>query len=194
MAILDVEGLSELELESQSSYASVTDTSAAGAVMRQFPLGLAFTRSAGWLPAVARGIARFLSRLWERRTTFVRNMDPRYADELLDDYERQYELEPADELQDRRDAVLAKVRARGGVTFDYYEQLAVDFGYPDAVVTDAADPLTTVSVADDFLQDAEWKVTFLLTATSQGAARNGQLQSIIFSQLHAGWYAIFDFT
>jgi len=195
MAMLDVEGLSEIELESQPSYASVTDTAAAGGVMRQFPLGLAFTRSAGWLPAVARGIARFLSRLWERRTTFVRNMDPRNADELLDDYERMLELDQADQADaDRRDAILTKLRARGGVTAADIQQAAIDFGYLDAVVTDAADPLTTVSVADDFLQDAEWKVTLLLTATSQGAARDPLLEELILSLLHAGWYAIFDFT
>ena len=69
-----------------------------------------------------------------------------------------------------------------------------DFGYLDAVVEDAADPFTTISLCDDFLQDGEWKLTFKLTATSQGAARDALLQDLINSQLLEGWFALYEFT
>jgi uncharacterized protein YmfQ (DUF2313 family) len=202
MAFVDVEALNEIEAESPQLLMSVTDISATPKVLRQFPLGPYFDRTTGWLPATARGIARFLSRLWERRTAFVRNMDPRTADELLEDYERAFALDQEDETdEDRRDAILTKMRARGGVTAADIQQAAIDFGYLDAVVTDAANPLDTESLADDFLMDTEWKLTLLLTAASQGVARDTLLEELILSLsdprnslLHAGWYAIFDFT
>jgi uncharacterized protein YmfQ (DUF2313 family) len=194
VAVLDVQGFSEFGLSSDPAPLQITDTSAAPMVMRQFPWGAYFDRSAGWLPATARGIARFLSRLKGRQRAFVRQMDPRTADELLDEWESSYAIEPdaMATLEDRRDAVLAKVRSLGGNTIAYYEAVATDFGYADAVVTDAADPFTTLSTADDVLAGGPWKVTFLVTAASQGAVRDDQLQDLINGQLLAGWFAIYD--
>jgi uncharacterized protein YmfQ (DUF2313 family) len=174
----------------------VTDLKKLGAVLRAFPPGEYFHRTEGWLRPTARGIARVLSRFCKRKAALERNMDPRTADELLDEWESAFGIvpEPGASLEDRRDAVLTKIRSLGGVTAAYYEGLADSFGYPDAVVTDAADPFTTVSLCDDFLQDLEWKVTMQVTAASQGAARDAQLQELINSQLLAGFFAIYTFT
>ena len=197
MAVILIYGEQTLNLEQPVATYDITDTSKAALVLRQFPFGRYFDRTAGWLPKVARAWARFLSRLVERKSTMERNMDPRTADELLDEWESAYFEDPLDPgltIDDRRDAILAQVRALGGVTAEYYEAVATDFGYGDAVVTDAADPFTTVSLADDFLAGGEWKLTFLLTAASQTAARDAQLVDLINGQLLAGWFALYDFT
>jgi uncharacterized protein YmfQ (DUF2313 family) len=197
MALFQISGSQTWVWQGQPAVADVTDTDKAGLVLRQFPFGRYFDRRNGWLPKVARAWARFLSRLVERRATMVRNMDPRTADELLDEWEQAYFDEPLDPSltdDDRRQAILAQVRSRGGVTAAYYESVAADFGYPGAVVTDAADPFTTISPCDDFLAGGEWKVTFLVTVPSQTAVRDQQLERLINGQLLAGWFALYDFT
>jgi uncharacterized protein YmfQ (DUF2313 family) len=194
--IIPIYGEQVSNLQTPAANLDVSDVSEQRVVFDLFPLGEYFSRDAGWLPRAVRAIARFFSRLRRRREAFVRNIDPRQADELLDDWEQLYELEPepGQTLADRQDAVLVKVRSLGGVNKAYYEGLAIDFGYLDAVVEDAADPFTTISLCDDFLQDGEWKLTFKLTATSQGAARDALLVELINSQLLAGWFALFEFT
>ena len=195
MAIIDVYGEQTLILDQPPAQLQVVDTELAPAAMREFPPGEYFNRTDGWLPRVGRAIARFFSRLLRRVRAFTKNMDPRQADELLDEWERAYGLAPEDGLTeaDRRDALLAKVRNQGGVVAAYYQAVAVDFGYGDAVVEDAADPFTTESLCDDFLQDEEWKLSFKVTATSQGAARDQQLEDLINGQLLAGWFAFYEF-
>ncbi len=196
MAIIDVYGEQVLVLEQPAAPLQVVDTALAPDVMREYPHGEYFNRTNGWLPALARAKARFFSRLRRRKEAFEKNMDPRLADELLDEWEETYGLDPDAGLtdDDRRDALLAKVRNQGGVTNAYYEAVAFDFGYPDAVAEDAADPFTTVSLCDDFLLSEEWKLAFKVTATSQGAARDAQLEALINGQLLAGWFAFYEFT
>lgn len=196
MATHDVYCESELVVVGEAAQVEVTNVNLAPFVMRQFPWGEYLSRTDGWLPRVARGIARFLSRPLRRRRRFEAQIDPRTADELLPDWEQAYELVPEadDTIEDRRLAVLTKVRSTGGVTDSYYEGLAASFGYGDAVVTDAADPFTTVSECDDALAGGEWKLTFLVTAASQGTDRDEKLQELIRSQMLAGWYVLFEFT
>jgi uncharacterized protein YmfQ (DUF2313 family) len=197
MAVLPIYGEQVWSAEQQPATTDITDTTKSALVTRQFPFGRYFDRTDGWLPKVAKAWARFLSRLVERVSTMKRNMDPRTADELLPEWESAFFEDPLDpDLtdDDRREAILAQVRAQGGVTADDIEALAADFGYGDAVVTDAADPFTTVSLSDDFLLGGEWKVTLLLTAASQGAVRDEQLKALVDAALLAGWFAIYDFT
>jgi uncharacterized protein YmfQ (DUF2313 family) len=196
MALIQVYGEQVAIAQQPAAPVQVTDLRKLGAVLRAFPLGEYFHRTAGWLPPTSRGIARTLSRFCRRKEAFERNVDPRTADELLDEWESALGLEPdpGESIDDRRDAVLTKLRSLGGVTAAYYEGLADSFGYADAVVTDAADPFTTESLCDDFLQDLEWKVTMQVTAASQGATRDQLLQDLINSQLLAGFFAIYTFT
>jgi uncharacterized protein YmfQ (DUF2313 family) len=196
MALIQVYGEQVATAQQPAAPVQVTDLRKLGAVLRAFPLGEYFHRTSGWLPPVSRGIARTLSRFCRRKEAFERNVDPRTADELLDEWESALGLkpDPGESIDDRRDAVLTKLRSLGGVTAAYYEGLADSFGYADAVVTDAADPFTTESLCDDFLQDLEWKVTMQVTAASQGATRDQLLQDLINSQLLAGFFAIYTFT
>jgi len=196
MALIIINGEQVWNAVQPDAPIQVTDHAKFPTTLRMFPLGAYFDRSDGWLPATARALARFFSRLWRRKAAMEKNMDPRQADELLEEWEQLYGLDPDPALtdDDRRDAVLTKVRSLGGNTAEYYEALANDFGYAAAVVTDAADPFTTISPCDDFLAGGEWKLTFLVTAGTQGAARDAELESLINSQLLAGWFALYEFT
>lgn len=183
--------------EQPAAAPDVTNTEKLGAVLRLFPHGEAFRRDAGWVPAVARAIARFFSRVWRRKRDLERNLDPRHADELLPDWERMLGLSPAADqsLEDRRDAVIAKIRNLGGMSAPYYQQLAIDFGYADATVAGAAATIMTcIGPCTGPVMDVEYKVTFVVTAASQGAARDQLLQDLINGQLLAGWRAFYELT
>lgn len=196
MAIIDMYGEQVIEFSSPPAPLDVTDLSATPEVIRQFPLGEYWHRTVGWLPAVARAIARFFSRLRRLREQFERQFDPRTADVLLPEREAERGIVPVDgqTLDERREVVLAKMRAQGGVNAAYYTQVCVDAGYLDAVVTTAADPLTTMSTVDDYLQNGLWMVTMQVTATSLGAVQDQALQDLIDGQLQAGFHAIYTFT
>jgi uncharacterized protein YmfQ (DUF2313 family) len=195
MAFLDIYGQQEAEARGGMAFLDVTSVAEAPEVMRQFPLGWYWDRTTGWLPAVARAIARFFSRLRRAREMVERQYDPRTADVLLPERETERAIIPIDgqTLEERRATVLAKMRAEGGVNADYYTSVCVDAGYLDAVVTAAADPFTTVSVADDYLAGGLWKVTMHVTATSLGAVQDQALQDLINGQLQAGFHAIYTF-
>jgi uncharacterized protein YmfQ (DUF2313 family) len=195
MAVIDIYGSQTATVSGDIAFLDVTDVSATPEVMRQFPHGEYLNRTVGWLPATARAIARFFSRLRRARELLERQYDPRTADVLLPERERERAIVPVDgqTLNERRDVVLAKMRAEGGVNTAYYTQVCVDAGYLDAVVTSAADPFTTVSTADDYLAGGLWMVTMQVTATSLGAAQDQALQDLVNGQLQAGFHAIYTF-
>jgi uncharacterized protein YmfQ (DUF2313 family) len=195
MATIDIYGTQDSAATSDVALLDVTDLSAVPEVLRQFPYGEYWNRTIGWLPAVARAVARFFSRLRRARELFERQYDPRTADGLRAERERARGIVPlaGQTLDERRATVLAKMRAEGGVTKAYYTQVCVDAGYLDAVVTEAADPFTTMSTADDYLAGGLWMVTMQVTATSLGAAQDQALQDLINGQLQAGFHAIYTF-
>jgi uncharacterized protein YmfQ (DUF2313 family) len=195
MAIFDIYGAQEAEADAETAFLDVTSVVEAPEVLRQFPLGWYWDRTVGWLPAVARAITRFFSRLRRAREMLERQYDPRTADILLPEREAERGIEPVDgqTIEERRATVLAKMRAEGGVDAAYYTGVCVDAGYLDAVVTSAADPFTTVSVADDYLAGGLWMVTMHVTATSLGAVQDQALQDLINGQLQAGFHAIYTF-
>jgi uncharacterized protein YmfQ (DUF2313 family) len=195
MAVVDIYGEQQAEAYGNVAFLDVTDLSAVPEVLRQFPHGEYWNRTIGWLPAVARAIARFFSRLRRARELLERQYDPRTADVLLAEREAERGVVPVDgqTIDERRASVLAKMRAEGGVTKAYYTNVCVDAGYLDAVVIEAADPFTTISVADDVLAGGLWKVTMHVTATSLGAAQDQALQDLIDGQLQGGFHAIYTF-
>jgi uncharacterized protein YmfQ (DUF2313 family) len=195
MAFLDIYGAQEVNADGELAFLDVTSVSETPVVMDQFPFGEYWHRTVGWLPAVARAIARFFSRLRRAREMLERQYDPRTADIMLPERERERGIVPIEgqTLEERRATVLAKMRGEGGVNTAYYTGVCVDAGYLDAVVTAAADPFTTVSVADDYLAGGLWTVTMHVTATSLGAAQDQALQDLINGQLQAGFHAIYTF-
>jgi uncharacterized protein YmfQ (DUF2313 family) len=195
MAFVDFYGEQVIEILHDDVIPDVTNKAKLQTVLRMFPIGEYFNKSDGWVPAVARAIARFISRFYRRKAALETNMDPRRASELLPYWEETYGLTPTDDqtIEQRRSALLTKIRARGGVVAEYYRQLCVEFGYPTAVVTDAADPFTTESLCDDYLADAEWKLSFKIYAETGGATRDALLETLIREQLLAGWHVYFEF-
>lgn len=197
MAFVDFSGDQTSTLSEDLVPLQLTNTARSGYIARLFPLGFYLDRSDGWVPRLSRGLARFISRFDKRRADLERQMDPRTADELLPDHERLFEIvpEPSAMLADRRLAALAKWRSTGGTTKGYYESIAADFGYGDAVVTDAGFPATCNGTCNQALLGGEWLLTFTITAASQGATRDQALVALIVGQpLLAGWFAVFDFT
>lgn len=196
MAAIDIYGEQFVEADGEIAFLDVTSVSELPVVLRQFPTGEYWNRTVGWLPAVARAVARFFSRLRRARERVARQYDPRTADILLAEREQERAVEPVDgqTLEERRATVLAKMRASGGVDAGYYTSVCVDAGYLDAVVTSAADPFTTDSEADDYLAGGLWMVTMHVQATSLGAAQDQALQDLINGQLQAGFHAIYTFT
>lgn len=196
MAVIDIYGEQEAFVGGDGAFLDVTDLSATPEVLRQFPTGEYWNRTIGWLPALARAVARFFSRLRRARELLAQQYDPRTATVLLPEREAERGIVPVDgqTLEERRATVLAKMRSEGGVNESYYTSVCVDAGYLDAVVTSAADPFTTVSTADDFLAGGLWMVTMQVTATSLGAAQDQALQDLINRQLQGGFHAIYTFT
>lgn len=91
---------------------------------------------------------------------------PDTSDELLANWERIVGLpdqfsDPDASLDERRAAVLFKLRARGGQTVEYYEGLLETLGYRVQII-DATPFRAGISHADDFLFDATWVNIFLV--------------------------------
>lgn len=193
MAFVDFEGFQNQESGGSPTPLQLTNVKKATAYARQFPLWVYWDRLR---EIIGRGLARFLSRYDKRAEDLIRNWDPRTAEELLADWERLYQItpDPGSTIEDRRELVLARVRALGGSTAAYYEAVAADFGYGDAVVTDAGFPATCNGTCNQQLLGGEWLLVFTVTAASQGAVRDNDLQNLINRQLLAGWLAVYDFT
>ena len=79
MAVLDIYGQQEVEADGGLAFLDVTSVAETPEVLRQFPFGEYWNRTTGWLPAVARAIARFFSRLRRGREMLARQYDPRAA-------------------------------------------------------------------------------------------------------------------
>lgn len=185
-----------------SANVDISNTTDADMVERAFPHGEYFSRAGGWLPAVARALARSVSRFRRRLEGLKRQVDPRTADELLDEHESELGLadDPSLGLEERRLRVLGKRRSQAlgedgsAVNKAYYEALAQSLGYADAVVTDAGDPFQCDDQCDDVLQGDGWLLTFIVTASSQGAELDAVLQEVIEGELLAGFYVVFVLT
>ncbi len=195
-------GKAELVYSSEGASCSATNTNDTPLVVRQFPWGEYFSRTAGWLPTVARGSARFLSRMRHRLELFKRQLDPRTADVLLDEHETELGLSSGEDLPlaKRRLRVLAKRRAQtvgdgeSLVNKAYYEELAKSLGYADAVVTDGGDPFFCNSQCTENLGGGGWLLTFVVTATSLGPELDAVLEEVIEGELLAGFFVVFELT
>jgi uncharacterized protein YmfQ (DUF2313 family) len=196
MPIIDLYGQQTSEATGDLAPLDVTDVTAVPDVLRQFPTGEYWSRTIGWLPAVARAIARFFSRLRRAREMLTRQLDPRTTDVLLPEREAERGIVPisGQTIAERQATVLAKMRATGGVSMSYYTQLCVDAGYLDAVVVPAGDPFTTISLADDYLLNGTWLVTMHVTASSISATQDAALEQLVRSRMQAGFHVIFTFT
>ncbi|ESQ78521.1 putative phage tail protein [Asticcacaulis sp. YBE204] len=123
--------------------------------------------------------AEELSRVDGRMDDLLIESDPARAVETLEDYERVLGLPDecmpvAASIEERQQAVLAKLIAAGGQTIAYYKALARALGYE--IEVDEFDPFTTESTTDDFLYDeanaTSWEVR--IVSAPEGRYIDGQ--------------------
>lgn len=106
------------------------------------PRGAAWTREPeAVLTALLTAIADELSCVDARAATLLEETDPRFALELLEEWERTVGLPdectgPLELLQDRRAAVVERLTNKGGSSPAYFEAMLAARGFPDARVTE----------------------------------------------------------
>ena len=115
--------------------------------------------------AVLAAWAEELSRIHGRIDDLVREADPLQAVETLEDWERVLHLpDPgmpvATTIEERQQAVLAKLISSGGQSRAYYVALATALGYAVHIVE--FDPFTTESTTDDVIYDEGWAYTWMV--------------------------------
>lgn len=112
-----------------------TENSYTAAQQNLLPVGDAFSReSSSILSHLLRGLALLWAKAHNRAMTAVEEADPRTTLELLPDFETALGLPdeclPAgNSIQERRDAVLAKLDDEGRQDPDFYRELAKILGY-----------------------------------------------------------------
>jgi len=117
-------------------------------LQKLLPPGVAMPRDEeAALTKVLKGLADELSRIDNRTADLLDEADPRTTNEMFGDWESTYGLPDkcmADNStpQERRLALLAKVRARGGQSPAYFKRVAADLGYGDVVAIKEHRPFT----------------------------------------------------
>ena len=120
--------------------------------------------------------------------TLLAEMFPDEADGLLSSWERVTGVTPeaGDSLQTRRDRVVAQLRARGGLSREYFTSLAEALGYTVAI--DALRPFVCgVSVCGEEL-GAEG-VVYLWRVTVNAAGPDAYLEAL-FRKLKPAWTGV----
>jgi uncharacterized protein YmfQ (DUF2313 family) len=117
------------------------------------PTGRAWSRSTGVIPETLTGLAAELARLDSRIDGLMLERDARTTTELIDEHEVEWGLPDeclgsSSVLADRRAAVLAKIRAIGGLSPQYYIDVAAALGYT-ITITEFTPAWAGIMVAGD---------------------------------------------
>ncbi|NKD55983.1 MULTISPECIES: putative phage tail protein [unclassified Haematospirillum] len=117
------------------------DSDYQGLLCEEAPRGLRPPGPAGaGNPQLLKALAPALAALHNRALDLVEEADPSTAFTMLEDQEREWGLPDecshgrATTLQERRQALLARRRARGGATLAWLQALADDLGYQTTLV------------------------------------------------------------
>jgi uncharacterized protein YmfQ (DUF2313 family) len=141
------------------------------ALQALLPSGYAWPRDAeATLTKLLDAWAEGLARVDGRADDLADEADPRTAFEMLVDWERVCGLPDGcsdyeDTLAQRRQAVLAKLAARGGQSPAYFVALAQTIGY--RVTLEEFRPFTTRTACDQPICDAAWAFAWRLRAPAQ---------------------------
>lgn len=125
------------------------------------PRGAAWTREPeAVLTALLTAIADELSCIDAKAADLLRETDPRYALELLADWERNLGLPdpctgPLELLQDRRAAVVERIANQGGQSPAYFEATLAARGFPEARVREFLPFVAGRAVAGDRLTNPQ---------------------------------------
>jgi uncharacterized protein YmfQ (DUF2313 family) len=146
------------------------DAQAYARQLRQLlPRGEAFNAEAdSAMSTTLQSVADELARIDSRTQTLLAEWDPLTALELLADWERVLGLpdpcvQTAQTVQERRNALVAKLTILGGQNAAYYVALAARFGFTITVI-DFQTFRAGVSNAGDPLSNGDWVHTFQINA------------------------------
>lgn len=121
--------------------------------------------------ALLDGLAQELARIDSRVSDLAREADPRQTLELLTDWERLTGLPDecsglGDTIQQRRDAVVAKLTSTGGQSRAYFIQLAANFGFT-ITITEPRPFRFGINSMGDALYSEEWLFWWFVNAPEE---------------------------
>lgn len=142
------------------------------------------------------------ARIERRVRDLIEETDPRTADEMLVDWERNYNIQGQCEedqpttLEGRRLRLHGKVSAKIGETGEaFFLAMAARLGYPDAEIVRSADPFLCTSECTHALYGFEGGWLFHWTLVANDTTENdGVLQCLVLQHKKQRDYVSFDFT
>lgn len=184
------------------------------AVLKLLPSGLAWAKEKGDLIyELADSIAQEFSRISGRALRLIEESDPRTTFELIKEWETTTGLPdecagPAQTLLDRRNAIIAVLTADGGITPQFYIDLAAHYGFI-ITITEFKEFKAGLSHAGDPLSNGAWVFTWMVNApldtvlhflAGSGSAGdplsvwgNGILECVITKRNPAGTIVLFSY-
>lgn len=168
MPAIPVSTIGALGLGEPIVLADVTTLKHAPAIIQIMPQGFAWNYEAGFrMRRLVDAIALCFGRLdWHGRH-LADQVDPHTATLGLLDWERVLKLEPGTlTLAQRRDAVLAKLRARGGQSIPYWKAFLENLGYTNVSIETLEDRFRCGNKIRKRLQSNAWALAIKINATS----------------------------
>lgn len=169
---------------------ALMSTAAHDPLMRHAPHGKAWPReSASWFSQVGKAASYSFARIYRRVQDLLREYSPRFAVELLTDWERDWGVVAAGTTADRQAAVVAKINGLGESpsSAPTLVQLAQSLGYVNVKVQ-TYDPLVTGDDAGDLTFDETWRYRTDLISYTRGPTIDAALKAALALRSHA--YAI----
>jgi uncharacterized protein YmfQ (DUF2313 family) len=196
MAAVDVEVLFETVISPDSvGDSEIITEDDFDAIVQHFPLGFAWVWAKGSnLWNLARGMAKNFGRVDTIERAVVRQLDPNTADFGLETWEGILGLDRGDLTdEERRTAIIAALRARGGQSITYWTELLESLGYENVVITPLSNYFRMGDRIRKRLQGAEWAYAFKISADSIPAFDDAMIEAVLASK-RATTYVCFDLT
>ncbi len=134
------------------------------------------------------GIATCFGRVGVIERLMIRQADPATATIGLENWENILDIDGVGlTLEERRANIIAALRARGGQSIPYWEQLLEDLGYTN-VVTPLENRFRMGDQLRKRLQGNGFAYAFQITMDSQGAAKDAYTKALIEDALRATVY------
>lgn len=144
--------------------------------------------------ALLRGLARCFGRIDVYERTMIAQLDPSTSTFGLNDWERVLDLDPGGmTLAERRSAVIAALRARGGQSIPYWVEFMENLGYTNVVVTPLEDRFRMGDPIRKRLQGNAWAFAMQITADSMGGAMDDYVSELVEAALRGTVYVWFEF-
>lgn len=166
MPVVDISGAGD-SYAFEGTFLDISDEAYKRVLQDLLPYGPAWTREPDRiLTRLLCGLSREPSRTEFQARRLIEEADPRTTQELIDDWERFVGLpgdceNPPTDLEERRQAVVAKLRQRVSPTPAYFQSLAEGLGYTGVVVTrNEQNPFTAISNCNDSLRGGPWSYTW----------------------------------